>query len=201
MLDHRDAYLQSTTPTVMVPRFGQLEPIADNTHRFLIASDGLYLEVKRPWVHLRRKITDQRTVAMPYGAVSEVLSLVEFPVELVRRFLEDARQSLPNEAGGWLVMDTTTRQFRYEAFKPLFASPVHLKIHRPQLRAEECFVVDLHSHGHGQASFSPIDDNDDRFEVKISGILGNLDAEAPSACFRFCCLGLMLPFNVTVTNL
>lgn len=201
MLDHRDAYLQSTTPTVMVPRFGQLEPIADNTHRFLIASDGLYLEVKRPWVHLRRKIADQRTVAMPYGAVSEVLSLVEFPVELVRRFLEDARKSLPNEAGGWLVMDTTTRQFRYEAFNPLFASPVHLKIHRPQLRDEESFVVDLHSHGHGQAFFSPIDDNDDRFEVKISGVLGNLDAEDPSACFRFCCLGLMLPFNVTVTNL
>lgn len=201
MLDHRDVYLQSTTPTVMVPRFGQLEPIADNTHRFLIASDGMYLEVKRPWLYLRRKIADQRTVAMPYGTVSESLSIVEFPVELVRCFLEDARKSLPNEAGGWLVMDTATMQFRYEAFVPLFASPVHLKIHRPHLRDGECFVVDLHSHGRGQALFSSVDDHDDRFEIKISGVLGNLDAETPSACFRLCCLGLCLPFNVTATSL
>lgn len=50
-MDPRDVALQSVAPVIMVPRYSDLEPLSQNGHRFLVADDGLWLEVYRPWLY------------------------------------------------------------------------------------------------------------------------------------------------------
>ena len=60
-----DGILQSQVPAVMVPRYEPLEPIRPDSHRYLVASDGLYLQVDRPWIHGIFKISDT-AFPLPY---------------------------------------------------------------------------------------------------------------------------------------
>lgn len=54
-MDPRDAALQALTPTVMVPRFGEFEPLAQPGHRFLAGRTGTGLRcVERGCMHVCR---------------------------------------------------------------------------------------------------------------------------------------------------
>jgi len=74
----------------------------------------------------------------------------------------------------------------YRRLEALKASPDTLEVARPSLEEHEHLAVDLHSHGHGKAFFSPTDNKDDRFEVKLAIVFGNLDDETPSIKCRLC---------------
>ena len=71
--DMRDVALQSLTPTVMVPLFGEFEMLASSGHRFLSAKDGLWIEARRPGIYSRQPIARQNIVAMPYGKVASCI--------------------------------------------------------------------------------------------------------------------------------
>jgi PRTRC genetic system protein A len=79
------------------------------------------------------------------------------------------------------VLDKSTGSVRYEL---------------RELDDHESVAIDMHSHGHIPAFFSDTDDRDDAGSVKISGVVGNLDSDTPTAAFRLCVLGLYLPINV-----
>ena len=53
-----DLALQAACPAVMIPRYEPLALLTSDSHRFLIAGDGMYVEVRRPWLHAVLKVMD-----------------------------------------------------------------------------------------------------------------------------------------------
>ena len=191
-----DKVLQQVCPTVMVPRFGEHESLNANGHRFLAASDGLWLETRREWLHIVWPLAQQASVAMPYGSLEPSLKFAfdYLPGDLFRRFINDARKALPNEFAAWLTWDSHTVEFTYRPLTTISAGPVHLELERPVLGECEHLVIDIHSHAHERAFFSSEDNRDDRGEVKLSVVIGTLgeDHEITSR-FRLCVNGLTIP--------
>lgn len=197
MLDARDSLLQGLNATVMVPRFSTLSPLAQSGHRFLMGSNGLWLEIKRPWLHARVQLTEPAPVAMPYGTVEPVvdLALPSLSLELLRQFTDMARASCPIESAVWIVWNESSGQLALRQLPVLSAGAGHVHFERPQLAPGEHLVIDLHSHGASRAYFSQQDDLDDRGEVKISGVFGHCHQEHLSVKFRLCLLGKFIPLS------
>lgn len=201
MADPRDAVLQTGTPTVMVPRFGEFEPLTEPGHRFLAATDGLWLELRRAWLYLRLPLARQTVVAMPYGTVTPTIDLAfgSIPRQFVEAFVGRAREHLPNEHAAWVTWSQDSGKFKLRFLEETEASPEHLNVNRPVLDDGEHLVLDLHSHGYSPAFFSSKDNGDDRGEVKIAGVVGSLGTAAPSSRFRLCGLGLFVPLSGPAT--
>lgn len=200
MLDYLDYITQGVCPTLPVPKHGEL-PAMDNGHRFLVADDGLWIEIKRPWLHMIWPLAQQTGVAIPYGSLRRKAQFAfgKLPIDLILDFTNDATAALPNEAAAWLVWDEHTRQLEYLPLPPVSAGSGHIQFERPALAPHESLAVDLHSHGAGPAFFSDQDNQDDAGEVKISGVIGSLTPEGdrlPTVEFRICALGLTIPVHV-----
>lgn len=185
---HLDTVLQEACPTVMVPMYGQLAPMAKSGQRFLSASDGLWVEVSRPWLHIVWPVATQNDFPTPYGKLEKKIDLAfgKIPVDLINLFIADAEAAFPNEFGAWLIWDDNAKQLRYQSMRTIAATPVHLEAERPDIAEHESLAINLHSHGRGHAFFSSDDDADDRGEVKISGVFGSLHRTERSAVFRVC---------------
>lgn len=197
--DPRDLTLQAHVPALMVPRFCEIEwPLDCSGHRYLVAEDGLWIEVKRPWLHLVWLIAPSAAL-LPYGPVKERMEFAfdwnEFDA-LVALFQIDAEKALPNEYAAWFVWDDDTTSLIYRPLIAIDAGPAGIKMHRPQLPAHQHLAVDIHSHGTLGACFSATDDADDAGEVKLSAVIGNLDDPAAvSYVIRLCAHGLFIPFE------
>lgn len=187
-----DTVLQKSFPSVMVPRNEAVEPMISNGERLLIAANGIWLEVQRPWIRVVRRIARYDvTTAIPYGDVAESTELLcgAIPAEHVAAFYRMSHAALPNEAGAWIVWNRHTGQFRTVSLPSLSHGPGHLRYERPLLDDGESVVVDCHSHGSGGAFFSRTDNEDDRHDVKLALVLGNCD-RSPSMAFRLCVKGI-----------
>jgi PRTRC genetic system protein A len=194
--DPRDAALLAHTPVVPVPRFGRLAPLAGNGHRFLVANDGLYVEVRRPWLHLIEPLGEdlQPEIALPYGLIDPVYDLA-FSEDALRAyvagFVQVAIEALPHETAGWVAWGEYTRSLMYVPPRRVSASAGHVTIERPRLDPSLHLAVDLHSHGTAPAFFSTTDDEDDiGDDVKIAIVVGNVDRRTPSVRARLCILGM-----------
>lgn len=97
--------------------------------------------------------------------------------------------------GAWLVWDDLKQVLVYRPLKSLFATPDDLKTELPTLAEHESLAIDLHSHGHSSAFFSPKDNTDDQGEVKVSGVYGSIGTEAPDSVFRICTGGIFININ------
>ena len=195
-LDHRDKILQSPCPTVMVPKFSPLDPLHGPGHRFLAAADGLWLEVRRPWLRLVWPLCCKAEVKMPYGELepSMEFSFDKVPEDLFRRFISDAQNDHPLESGAWLVWNEEAATLEYRKLRTIDGTNASLDVERPPLLPHEHLAVDLHSHGGDiPAFFSPEDDRDDAGEVKISVVIGNVNSGTISVETRLCVLGLFIP--------
>lgn len=209
MLDYLDYITQGICPTLPVPKHGEL-PAMDNGHRFLVAADGLWIEIKRPWLHMIWPLAQQTGVAIPYGSLRRKaqFSFGKLPVDLILDFANDATAALPNEAAGWLIWNEDTPAFKghlqYLQIRPVSAGNGHIQFERPALAPYQSVAVDLHSHGAGPAFFSAQDNQDDAGEVKISGVIGSLTPEGdrlPTVEFRICALGITVPVPVNPATL
>ncbi|MFV8603898.1 PRTRC system protein A [Ralstonia pseudosolanacearum] len=198
-----DATLWDSAPTVAVPKFAEFKELEEVGHRFLATAEGLFVEVRRPWLHVIQPVAplNGQTVRPPYGTVKPKVELAferlgaTFP--MVRAFIEAARQAAPNEHAAWVVWDSRTGDLAYRELKITDASPDAISYDRPRLEDHESLVVDMHSHGALAAFFSEQDNRDDAGEVKISCVVGDLaDGKTPSIQFRLCVLGMFLPLKV-----
>lgn len=188
--EQRDAFLQAQTPVLMVPRFSDLAPLDKTGHRFLAAADGLWIELRRPWLYVRAPIAPS-SVAMPYGKLAPSIAY-EFDVDalenVLRRFTADARASLPNECAAWGVWSELAHGIEYRLLDERIATPASVEYDRPPLADGMHLAIDLHSHGRLPAYFSTTDDADDAGEVKISVVIGSLHEQRDIA-IRLCVLG------------
>lgn len=200
-MDHRDMFLQTTFPTIPVPRFGPLEELASNGHRFLVGSNGVALEVRRPWLYMRQiAMKNESGLALPYGRMSEVFELRCGPIprELLLEFASQAKAGGEIETAAWITWRESTRSFVFRRLSERTASAHSVVVDRPELDADEHLVVDIHSHGHADAFFSPTDNEDDQGEVKFSVVVGSCHRDRPEAfdvVARLCALGLIVPAN------
>lgn len=190
-MNARDLALQGLTPTVMVPAFETMACLDRPGHRFLVSRNGLWIELRRAWLHARLPVALQDAVPMPYGEVTQVvdLSCGRVPKELLDEFIGQARDALPNECGAVVAWHERTGAFRLVPLHALEASPGHLKYEPADLEEGEHLVLDLHSHGKADAFFSRTDNRDDIAAVKIAGVVGKVDQPNPSFAFRLCALG------------
>ena len=188
-----DELLQSRCPTLMVPRYSDLPVMREEGHRYLIAADGLYIEVLRSWMHLRMRISDNNGFAFPYGSTEPIFNLGftgESLLSTLKGFIEEARISAPHEAAGWLMFNPKTRQFSHIKPEMLSQGNAHVHYLRPDIRPDSLPVVDCHSHGHIPAFFSGEDNADDLpDDIKISFVIGSLDSTSPSIAMRLVGLG------------
>lgn len=194
MLDKRDAALQTLTPSVMVPKFSQLNNLEEAGHRFLLGHDGLWMEVKRPWLELCVPLAQQWVVPMPYGQVTEKMQFKfgKLPQVYLWAFLQEARNHLPNECAAWFIWNKVDNTMRMEMLVANFASSGSINYQCPVLERDEHFVADIHSHGTAHAFFSFQDNEDDKTEVKIAAVLGNVDQAVPTMRARLCANGYFI---------
>ena len=195
-----DLAMQKAAPVAVVPLHAEFARLAVNGHRFLLAADGLYLEVRRPWLYFVHKLCSQTDVTMPYGRIEPVNELafgrLGNILDLLRTFATDAIINAPNEHADMLIWNYIDQKVTQMAPTITDATPSSLRYELRPLAGHESIAVDLHSHGHLPAFFSPTDDADDAGSVKISGVFGNLNSDTPTAVFRLCVLGLYIPINV-----
>lgn len=188
-----DSTLQRSFPALMVPTRETVAPMDQQGERLLIASNGVFLEISRPWLRLVRQIAVYSvTTAIPYGEVAEVTELRCGPVPpaLIAEFANLAQAAMPNETGAWIVWSEASQMFRLVPLPAISRSAGHLNYERPELRDGEVLVVDAHSHGAAEAFFSRTDDADDRHDVKLAFVLGNCGSDRPSMALRLCAKGI-----------
>ena len=73
LTDPRDKAACGLTPTLMAPRFGQLEPPPYGVHRYIIAANGLFLQAHSKALEVCIKVAD--TPALPYGEMKEYVRM------------------------------------------------------------------------------------------------------------------------------
>jgi PRTRC genetic system protein A len=186
-----DIALQGSFPSVMVPTREPVVPMSGPGERLLIASNGVFLEISRPWIRIVRRLASfEWRTPVPYGAVTEQTNLRcgSVPAELVAQFARMAYSALPNEAGAWIVWDEVTGRFQLVPLNALSHGPGYLHYERPRLREGEWLVLDCHSHGQSAAFFSAADDRDDEHDVKFALVLGRCHMR-PSVALRLCAKG------------
>ncbi len=200
-----DLAVFAAAPVAIVPRHGQFHALQESGHRFLLAADGMYLEVRRPWLHFIHRLAEQTAVAMPYGRIEPRTDLafgrLGEALPLFKEFARKAADAWPNETGDMLVWDSTDRKLTSGNVTVLDSTPSALRYESRVLLDHESIAFDLHSHGSLPAFFSSTDNEDDAGSVKISGVLGEVDGATPSAMFRLCVLGLYIPIPVPAAKI
>ena len=196
-----DMALLAAAPVAAVPRHAPFHPLQEPGHRFLLAQGGLFLEVRRPWLHYIHQLAKQESVAMPYGAIQGKCELdfgsIGSALAQMKEFAMKAKVDAPIEAAASLLWDHRKKTWRVE-YPDIIgeASASRIQYRQVDHGPDESIAIDLHSHGHLGAFFSTTDDEDDRGAVKISAVFGDLDKDKPTVAFRLCVLGLYIPINV-----
>ncbi len=134
LLDPRDAALQASCPAVMVPRFGEMEFLTESGHRFLVAGDGIWMEARRPWLHLFLPVGPALPgVALPYGTLEPKIlyAFDKIPQTLLLRFEEEARKALPLEHAAWIVWNEASRFMSYREMVDMDAGKGGIRFDRP----------------------------------------------------------------------
>lgn len=195
-----DALMQAQFPTVMVPIIGSIPALVDNGHRFLMANNGAWIQVKRSWLNAVLPITSAPKVNIPYGTVEKLCRTEAIPQELLKEFGAFAKSQYPNECAARIIFNKKSNQNRLEKMEPTSVDASHVSFKIPLLSHDEELFVDIHSHGTHDAFFSEQDNKDDATEVKVAAVIGypNGIDKTPTWRFRLCVNGLfenLMPFQ------
>lgn len=176
-----DEALQAHTQAVMVPVFGDFEAMERPGHRFLLARDGLWLEARRRWINLLWPIAQSRKVPIPAGELQAgVKTVLDSRLwEFIETFKGMGRATHPVETGAVVIWNETTGNMSLVPTETVRASVGGLTEKWPSLRQGEHVVMDLHSHGPFDASFSETDRKDTGAEVVFACVVGKLDQDEP----------------------
>ena len=194
MADPRDEALQRACSVLAAPLFGVL-PAMENGQRVIVASNGVFLQVKRDWLDCVERLgAIDAALPLPYGRMTSSVCFTfgTIPIALLDAFIAAGRAGLPNEIAGGLIYSPQRTTLRLAIYEPLHSTAHGIEYRMPPLARDESIAVDLHTHGLLPAFWSAIDDVDDR-SVKVAGVFGNLDREPPSAAFRLVLNGMYRP--------
>jgi len=181
-LSPRDAILLAATPTLMAPRFGRLDELAVGGRRYVAARDGWYLEARSPVVSACVRLA-QAPRPLPYGTVEPYVHLAGglLPRELLFEFLAEACAAAPQEWAAGVVYSPANHRYERVGLEVVSASDGHITYRMPDDDSDR-LVLDIHSHGHGPAFFSRVDDASDLHGVYIASVLGHCTCPEAVQC-------------------
>ena len=185
VLDPRDAALQQSCACMSMPMYGSL-PAYEEGQRMVVGRNGLFLQMRTPWLDCTVRVGEvSPRLALPYGSVAEHVGFRfgTIPRRLLDEFIAAARQALPDETAGALIHDAATHRLTLRLHDAESADTEHVRYRIADIAEGETLAVDLHSHGHAPAFWSPDDDADDN-GVRVCGVFGYLDRAQPTAKFR-----------------
>lgn len=179
-------------PVVAAPKFSALGIANDFGHRVIVAHDGLWLDVRQPWLRASVKIAES-SWPLPYGEVTPAIDLLcDGPdlAEVFHRFVAAAKERGRLEHAAWVSTDDDYR-LAYHDVAIRHVSSQHIKYDRPSAAGRFMFL-DMHSHGEGRPFFSAIDNRDDAGEMKLAIVVGDLGHanHHVTFCARLCLAGL-----------
>ena len=166
-----------------------------------MGADGLYIETRRPWGGLRRKLWDCSMRHLPYGPLQEY---DDFSAVLHERVMPIVSDVMVREAARYAEQRREWAGFvvwNGSEFLPwgvdFESAPLSVDFKGRglcDLPMGHSIVADIHSHIAGvPASFSSEDDLSDQGRVKISVVLGNYRVERTGPRFnwtaRYCVEG------------
>jgi PRTRC genetic system protein A len=191
MMDARDLALQASCPVVSAPRFSDLVALDHNGERLVLASNGIFLEICRPWARSITQVGPALSMTVPFGNVKEVFEYKagQLPRPLLEEFVAWASQEHHVEIGAVITWNESTGEYALLRTKTNHATSGSLNYELPALAPGVHVVVDCHSHSFNAAYFSRIDDTDDQHSFKISFVVGNCDTAKPSTVARLCLRG------------
>lgn len=180
----------------MVPRYGELQRMDTDGHRFLVAEDGLYIEARRPWVSAILPAGDSH-IRLPYGVATPQVSFsLRGIIPLLHRFIVAAGAAAPDEHAAWLSSDADGN-LMYEEVGISLMSASAISYQRPKYANMNgrVLAVDCHSHGHLPAFFSDEDNRDALDDIKLEVVVGNLDDPVHSIACRLSILGMFVDYS------
>jgi PRTRC genetic system protein A len=191
MMDKRDVALQASCPVTSAPRFSDLAPFDRNGERIVLASNGTFLEVCRPWVRIISQVGPALAMTVPFGELKESVDYKAglLPRALLEQFAEWAKRESEVEIGGIITWNENTGEYALLRSKSNHATSGSLNYELPTLAAGVHVIVDCHSHSHHAAYFSHTDDKDDKHAVKFAFVVGHCNTDNPSTAARLCVRG------------
>lgn len=191
MMDKRDAALQVSCPVTSAPKFSDLAPFDRNGERIVLASNGTFLEVQRPWVRIINQVGPALALTVPFGELKEAVEYKAglLPRALLEQFVEWAKQESEVEIGGIVTWNENTGEYALLRSKSNHATSGSLDYELPALADGVHVIVDCHSHSHHEAYFSHTDDKDDQHAVKFAFVVGHCNTNKPSIAARLCVRG------------
>jgi len=200
MLDKRDIALQLSCPVTSAPKFSDLAPLDRSGERIVLASNGSFLEVNRPWVRVITKVGPALIATVPFGEMKELVQYKagKVPRALLEQFIEWSQRESHVEIGGIITWDENTGEYALLRSKSNHATSGHLAYELPPLAQGVHVIVDCHSHSHNPAFFSDEDDEDDINALKFAFVVGHCDTNKPTTAARLCVRGVFkkLSWNV-----
>ncbi len=203
-MNNLDTMIQNLTPTVMVPKHEPLQYLSDYGHRFLMAADGVWMESKAPWGHVVFPVRIIPEVSFPYGNTMPKMEIKtpngKIPVDLIRLFVEKAKETPDTEVAAWVIFDSNFKTMRLQMLENNSASGSHIQYQCPDLADDESVLMDIHSHAFNPAFFSPQDDDDDKGAFRIAVVVGNMDKPEVTIAARLCMYGMFYDLPAPVLN-
>ncbi|MFD2274621.1 PRTRC system protein A [Undibacterium arcticum] len=165
-----DVLYQSMTPTHMVPVRGEFEPLSEPGQRFLVAKDGLWMEVKTPWLYLCYPLAQQTAVDIPCGALEPSIDFHygSPPVYLLQRFQHASKDANQHPISAWISWNELTGFRYYELQRDTAADDVAFT--DPVLGEGETVAFVLTSRGVGSVSAT----DNDQIRQQSGGVYGRI---------------------------
>lgn len=194
--DSRDRAILGSTPTLMQPLYGELPPVDHYRHRFVLARDGLYLQARTPALSVCLRVTGEVLCPFPYGELQESVQLTagKIPYSLYMEMSKRALAANPTEYACLALYDKDNNEYRLHEPGVVSASPGHIDFTTGGYDPESV-VLDLHTHGEGEAFFSPTDDHSDgQGGIYFASVLGRCQSsETMTAATRIVVNGIFYP--------
>ena len=191
--DPRDCVLHAACPMVMAPTLGTFMPLEGPGKRLIAARDGIYLEARSEVLHWLLKVS---SLPMPYGVVSPFLTLLHGPMPLKHLYAmaDQALDVSPAE----IAFAVQHRGAGYELLLPASTSASRSHVTYNDTFHPGRLVLDLHSHGEGNAYFSGTDDTSDasRTEIYIAAVIAPRTTYSKTRlAWRAVCAPYLIPLD------
>jgi PRTRC genetic system protein A len=190
--DPRDRILLSQAPPLPMPVFGTLPPTPVGRRRYVLASDGLYVQARHHGLDVTVKLKDE---TLPYGPLRAVLQLTGglIPFDLFREIERLAVAASPLEWAGVVHWDERQARYRLTTPRVIARSCGEIEYATEDIDFERVVLI-VHSHGLLPAFFSAQDDASDAAGVYFASVLGHCRAvNATTSCTRLVIEGRTFP--------
>jgi len=151
---------------------------------YILAGDGLYITAENRHLRARVPVATATVHGLPPLYPSFALRGGRLPWTIWDAIVAAIRCQPDRE----LLLAVVVRASTYRLVRPPQIGAPHRVIYRPPADA----VLEIHSHRHHPARFSPTDDADEQ-GFRVYGVVGRLDADEPEVALRVGVYGHFLP--------